>query len=145
MIASAGDFPVAAPYGRGGAIAVFNPGGIPYRTLAWSVLKGHRHGFGQQASIPDPDTINAPVVAANASGRFVIAWTHASSNNNPKISLRAATGNSARLSHPQLLASGSHPPESFVTAIDSRGDAIVMWNDFGSNGSVGLHAAIYHQ
>jgi hypothetical protein len=95
--------------------------------------------------IRDPDTINAPVIAASASDRFVIAWTHASSNNNPKISVRAATGDTRHLAHPQLLAAGSHPPESFVTAIDSRGDAIVLWNDFGSSGSHGMHAAIYRR
>ena len=147
VIAAAGDAPVATPLGRGGALTVFNPGTIPYQTLAWSVLTPQRRRFTKPLLIPDPSTINTPSLAANTDGQFVIAWAHASARRNPKLSIKAALGEHANLDTPQLIVSTSTQPGTFTTAIDAHGNAIVLWNEFRQNtttsGFFGISAAIH--
>lgn len=145
LIAPAGDQPVAAPAGHKGALAIFNPGGIPHTTLAWSTLTTDGR-FSTPAAVKDSHTINAPVLAANTSGQFVAAWTHAFGFANAPMSLRAASGRGQSFGAPHTIVPARGNANTFAAGIDGRGDALVLWNTFheggAANGPSGMYASI---
>lgn len=94
-LASAGDAPVAAADATGGALTVFNDGdGAPARDLKWALLPTNGENFTRAITIPDPNEIYTPALAANLAGDFVIAWSDQTDTSNS--SLAAAVGAGGR-------------------------------------------------
>jgi hypothetical protein len=147
LVSAAGDLPVITPDGPSSAIVVFNPGIAPHDTLAWSKLGPGIRAFTRPSVVADRDTINAPVLAASSTGRFLIAWTHASSHHNPKLSINAAIGHGQRLGAVSKVIPAQNNPNTFTAAIDAAGDALMIWNQTREtttgSGNFGIFAKIY--
>jgi len=140
-----GDEPVATAAGRAGAVALFNVGDLPIDTIAWSTLARRGARFMPAAAVPDNETLNAPVLAANLAGTFAVAWLDNSRAVNARSTLHATIGTASGLAPPQAIATGHEQPAEFAAGIDGRGNAVVLWNDYASSGGGrGLFAAFEH-
>jgi hypothetical protein len=138
-LAPAGDFPLAVADGRGGALTAFSHSG---RALAWARLApGHRRF--RRPALVSRSSIYEPALAANLEGRFIVVWNRPSRNHNPSYALLATEGRGGHLEASRLVAPASDnvDPAGFSAGIDGRGEAIVLWQDFSSQGTGGLFAA----
>lgn len=146
MISSTGENQAASAQGSGGAIAAFNVGGIPVRTLAWSRLANSAANF-TRPQVLDHSEISVPVIASNPSGNTVLAWTDAPLGEitATSYSIHATTGTGGPLARPRTIAPGrDHIAEAtLATAIDHRGDAIVIWNEWANSQPHGVFASTY--
>lgn len=146
-ISAVGEFPVATATGKG-AVAIVQPTGD---TLAWTFLKTGSEAFTKPRPIPDPkvDTAPVPVLAANLKGEFVAAWGHFlhyhSYGNQPNDQLRASLGSGTTPGRLVMIAPASDHPSwaSLQTGIDGRGNALITWSRFASQGDQGLYEAIH--
>jgi hypothetical protein len=147
VISPTGDFPVATADGHGSVMVMFNVGRPPVKTLAWSLLGPSGARFSKPRIVPDRHTIYSPVIAANLSGAFVAAWTHASGYTvtSDTYSVVAAAGVDNRLEQPTTIAPGSQhvAAQTLATGIDGKGNAIVIWSEWINNEPHGLFAAIH--
>lgn len=145
-LSSRGDWPVAALEGRGGAVAAFNPAAIPADTLAWLTL-GRASQSTRPRRLPDRDTVNTPVVSGTEAGSFLIAWEHASSHSNPRISVRAVLGAGHRVGRATGVVPARDNVSSFSAAVDGAGDGILIWNQArqsaNANGNFGVFVRRY--
>ncbi len=139
IAASGIDVPVATDSGPGGAIALFNP--TP-DSLAWTFLSTGTDHFSNPTPLPDDMTSGAPVIAANLSGRLVVAWNHFTRLDDPTYELRATAGAGDRPGTATVLVAGNQDlaEDTTSTGIDGRGDAIITWR---TSSGLGLYEATH--
>jgi hypothetical protein len=143
-VSTTGNFPVAAASQRG-AVALFNVGLPPIDTIAYATLSPSGDGFTAAHDIPDHETVNSPVLAADRGGSFAAAWLDNDRAVNAPDSLQVTTGTSATLASPQAIPpTAGHQPEELAVGIDGRGEAIVLWDDFAGY-SHGMFATFYRR
>ncbi len=145
LISATGRNEAASAQGRNSAIAVFNVGGIPIRTLAWSRLRPS--GAFTAPQILDRNEIGTPVIAGAPAGDVTLAWTDAPLGNltATSTSIHATTGNGGTLARPQTIAPGRDriAEATLATGIDHHGNAIVIWDSSATSGTHGVFAATY--
>jgi hypothetical protein len=125
-------------------MALFNVGGIPVKTIAWSRLTGA--GF-TAPQILDREQVGPGLVAAgNPRGDVALAWLDAPTGviTPTSYSIHATLGTSGSLAAPQTIAPGVDHVNSgyLVGGIDGHGDAIVVWDAFTDSQSRGVFASI---
>jgi hypothetical protein len=146
LIATYGAYPALVPVGNDGTLIAFNPGIVPYQSLAWSRLSANPNGRVAVRVLDHGGAFNSASqdqLAATDNGEYVIAWPHANTDVNPHPSLMAALGHNDQLGRPSVVAPASVGPNQYVAAIDQRGDAIIMFNAFGANHGGGVFATIH--
>ncbi len=137
-----GGFPVVTPYGRHGALTVFqtsNPEGS-LGGLAWSLLPANGDHFAKPVAVSGPNSREPPTLAASATGEFVIAW-HAGPPglvSPTRSSLAAAVGTKGHLGPAKVLSAGNVAAQTIHIGIDRAGEAIVSWSDSVSTPSLGI-------
>lgn len=145
-ISATGDGPVAASAGRGGKIALFNVGSPPVDTIAHSTLTGTGARFGRATDLPDHETINSPLLAANLAGAFVSAWSDNDRVANAPDSLHATIGTpGGALAPPRTIASAAEQPQDAVVGIDGHGNAILLWDSWRARWTHGMFAACHRE
>jgi hypothetical protein len=136
-----GSFPVATPYGQHGALTVFQtPNSEGFAGgLAWSALQGTSDRFAGPVAVSGPNSPYPPVLAANTTGAFAMAWyANPPGLANPaNESLAAATGSNGNLSPAQVISTGNVAAKTIHTGIDAVGEVIVSWSDWLSSDSHG--------
>ena len=130
LIQREGQLPVAEPVGRAGTLMVFNPGPRFNNSLAWSLLSANRAADGRPSVLDDNgwwNTDDQALAQAN-NGWCLITWTHASSNFNPTLSLRAAVGHNGQVEPASVVVGPRTRIDDYVGADDGNGDAIVLFS-----------------
>jgi hypothetical protein len=79
----------------------------------------------------------------------MITWTHANSNFNPQLSLRAAVGHDGRVEPTSVVVSAHRRIDNYVGATDGRGNAVIVFSGSTDTGdgapwpySSGLYATV---
>jgi hypothetical protein len=140
-LGAGGEWPTAAPVGASGALLMFEPGPVPYSSLAWSMLGPG--GFSSPVLLHDPDTLYTASVAGNVAGQFAAAWIDSVRPSGP-ASLRLALGDERGFGRSRTIvpANGSvNPTPAINLGIDGAGDAVVLWNRWCS-GPCGMFANV---
>jgi hypothetical protein len=144
QISATGQHQVSAAVGARGAIAVFNVGEVPIKTIAWSQLAAS--GF-TPPRILDREQVGPGVIASgNPEGDSAFAWFDAPAGlvTDTSYSIHAALGSGGSLSAPQTIAPGTdHLSAGYLAGgIDGHGDAIVVWDEFTDSQSRGVFASV---
>jgi hypothetical protein len=153
LISDQGDYPSAEPDGDAGTVVVLNPGLSYSDSIGSAFVPAHsttrprtqlldNGGFwntGQQSLTP----VN--------SGWYLVTWTHANSNDDPTLSLRAALGHNGRVGPPSVAVSAHTPVDQYLGATSGHGDAIILFSGSTDHGngapypySTGLYATALH-
>ena len=143
-ISATGQQQVAAALGVNSAAALFNTGGIPVKTIAWSRLTAH--GFTSPQVLDHAQAGPGLVAAGNPEGDLALAWFDA------PVGLLTDTSYSI---HAALKTPGSPgTPVTIVPAtdhvaggrlaggIDGHGDAIVVWDSTDNSRTAGVFATV---
>jgi hypothetical protein len=135
---------VSSSLGANGAVALFNVGGAPATTLAWSHLTAR--GFTAPQVLDHHASGPGMLALGNPQGDLALAWTDAPQGavTDTSYSIHASLGNAKTMSPPQTIAPNADHVSSgrFVGGIDARGDAIVVWSEFLDSQSRGVFASI---
>jgi hypothetical protein len=125
--------PTAAAVGSSGALVMFEPGPVPYTTLAWSQLGPN--GFSSPVTLHDPDTLDTAALAGNLRGQFAAAWIDSVRPSGPD-SLRLALGAGSAFGSPLTIVpvSGGVNGVAPAIGIDGAGNAVVLWNRWCATG-----------
>jgi len=137
LASSPANTPVATPDGGGGALTAFNDGHpYPGRSFVWSTLIPTATGFTRPSPLGDASEIHSPVLAANLTGAFVIAWNDIAGRDVEVAhsSLAAAAGSGDRAGQPHVIAPTNVASQTLQAGIDDAGDAIVIWSEWPNNG-----------
>ncbi len=144
QISATGQDQVSAAVGARGAIALFNVGEVPIKTIAWSRLAA---SWFTRPRILDREQVGPGVIAAgNPEGDSAFAWFDAPAGlvTDTSYSIHAALGSGGSLSAPQTIAPGTdHLSAGYLAGgIDGHGDAIVVWDEFTGSQSRGVFASV---
>jgi hypothetical protein len=148
-LSRAGDEPLAVPGGEGSAMVLFDHFWTPHLRFLGNRLETATlpatgthltrptvvHGL----EAPEPSTL-----VANTSGAYLIVGIPRKSESAGKTSIVAVGGSLGGLGAAHLVVSGEvsgHPPPA---GIDRNGDAVVLWDEYGSSGTHGVLASIHH-
>jgi hypothetical protein len=141
MIDAAGASPVAAPAGRSGTTMLFYPGAAPYESLSSLWLPARPAG---QAGPLRPSALDRGgeigeeqpgQLAAAGDGWWVMSWEHSAVRVNPRVAILAVVGRGATGGPASVAVPSGVPVWQYVTAVDGRGDAMLLYTGSTSRGS----------
>jgi hypothetical protein len=148
-LSRAGDEPLAVADGEGSAMVLFDHFWTPHlrflgNRLETSMLPSTgthlmRPTVVRGLEAPEPSTL-----VANTSGAYLIVGIPRESESADKASIVAVGGSAGGLGSAHLVVSGKvsgHPPPA---GIDRNGDAVVLWDEYGSSSTHGVFASIHH-
>jgi hypothetical protein len=146
LISSTGQQQVSAGVGDDGAVALFNVGGIPVKTIAWSRLTAH--GF-TTPRVLDHEQVGPGLIATgNPEGDLSLGWFDAPVGEitDGSYSIHAAFGTTGALGAPATIvpAADHVAGNQLAGGIDGHGNALIVWNKAGydNSGTYGVFATI---
>jgi hypothetical protein len=144
QISATAQHQVSGAVGAHSAVALFNVGGIPIKTIAWSRLTAS--GFTAPRVLDREEVGPGLVATGNPEGDSAFAWIDAPLGlvTDTSYSIHAALGSGASLSAPQTIAPGADRVGAGYLAggIDGHGDAILVWDEFIDSQSRGVFASV---
>jgi hypothetical protein len=143
-ISSTGQQQVSTAIGAHGAAALFNFGGVPVKTIAWSRLTAH--GFTAPRILDHEQTGPGLIAAGNREGEVELAWLDAPAGaiTPTSYSIHAVLGTGRSLAAPQTIVRGADHvnPGYLAGGIDGRGNALIVWDTFTGAQSQGVFATV---